>query len=252
MDLSKRECHFANDQPWVKTTRTLSFVDETPDIINIHDSGTNLDSLHNFDVGVDIDADADAASQRSSPQALSLPPLTKQHSEPQSQRPVHSESPGARGGERPSKKRAFSYSTLTSCRQPPRSEPDDARTPSQDSSNAHDTDLFPRYLASPAPNHNILYQFAHDHASPEIKSPARAELSALGNDVAEAISGIYLEAPKWPLEDPLEAMLFHNYVVKLAPLFDLCDIDRHFATVVPRRATVCPPLMNAVLAASAK
>jgi hypothetical protein len=47
-------------------------------------------------------------------------------------------------------------------------------------------------------------------------------------------------------------MLFRYFIQKLAPLFDMCDDERHFARVVPRRAVSCPPLMNAMMAASAK
>lgn len=57
---------------------------------------------------------------------------------------------------------------------------------------------------------------------------------------------------RWPLRDKNEAQLFCHYVRNIAPLFDLCDHERHFATVVPQRATTCPPLLNALLAASAK
>ncbi|KAI1734108.1 hypothetical protein F4680DRAFT_462654 [Xylaria scruposa] len=56
----------------------------------------------------------------------------------------------------------------------------------------------------------------------------------------------------WPLKDKHEAQLFCHWIRNVAPLFDLCDHERHFATVVPQRATTCPPLLNALLAASAK
>ncbi|OCL02702.1 hypothetical protein AOQ84DRAFT_348764 [Glonium stellatum] len=42
------------------------------------------------------------------------------------------------------------------------------------------------------------------------------------------------------------------FVENLASSFDLCDPDRHFALVVPQRAAVCPTLLNAILAASAR
>lgn len=63
---------------------------------------------------------------------------------------------------------------------------------------------------------------------------------------------VYLRRPQWPITNPQDAMLFRHFIQKLAPLFDMCDDERHFARVVPRRAVFCPPLMNAMLAASAK
>ncbi|KAH8898908.1 hypothetical protein GQ53DRAFT_635294, partial [Thozetella sp. PMI_491] len=64
---------------------------------------------------------------------------------------------------------------------------------------------------------------------------------------------LYMDTPQWPLQDHQESMLFRHYVYVLAPMFDLCDQEnRHFATVVARRAATCPLLLNALLAASAK
>lgn len=34
--------------------------------------------------------------------------------------------------------------------------------------------------------------------------------------------------------------------------FDLCDPERHFALIVPQRATHCPALLNAIYTASAR
>lgn len=47
-------------------------------------------------------------------------------------------------------------------------------------------------------------------------------------------------------------MLMRYFVENLSPCFDLCDPDRHFALVVPHRAAVCPVLLNAIFACSAK
>jgi hypothetical protein len=42
------------------------------------------------------------------------------------------------------------------------------------------------------------------------------------------------------------------YIENIAPFLDLCDLKRHFALVVPHRAASCPPLLNAIFAASAR
>lgn len=49
-----------------------------------------------------------------------------------------------------------------------------------------------------------------------------------------------------------EAVLMRYFVEVLAPWFDLCDPERHFALVVPHRARTCPPLLNAIFTASAR
>jgi hypothetical protein len=86
-------------------------------------------------------------------------------------------------------------------------------------------------------------------------------------------SQIYFDPPKWPLEDPQEATLFHYYITKVAIFvskfllskilalnslkliftkFDFCDRDQHFALVIPQRARVCRTLFNAIMAISAR
>lgn len=49
-----------------------------------------------------------------------------------------------------------------------------------------------------------------------------------------------------------EAVLIRYFVETLAPWFDLCDPENHFAAVVPHRARTCPPLLNAIFTASAR
>lgn len=70
--------------------------------------------------------------------------------------------------------------------------------------------------------------------------------------VSESLSAIYLETPVWPLSDREQAKLLRNYVEHIARNFDLCDPYRHFRTVVPQRAAICPTLLNAIFALSAR
>lgn len=223
----------------------MSFVDETPDIINIHDSSTgNFDTLDNFNIDVDI------TSTHSSPPLAPLYRLQSRDSTsfPEQDRPRSTteldETPSNDSG-RPSKKRALSSSSTGAWRTTPRSNPPDALSPSQKSDNAGP-------FASPVLDNDIILGVQSPQIAVALASSRQTDLSIPVDHVAEAISGIYLDTPRWPLEDPQEAMLFYNFIHVLAPLFDLCDSERHFATIVPRRAVICPPLMNAVLAASAK
>ncbi|KAJ4263896.1 hypothetical protein NW762_005933 [Fusarium torreyae] len=257
IEAKNRDYNFSQDQPWVKTNRALSFVDETPDIINIHDSSTgNFDTLDNFNIGPDLDN----VSNHSSPPPAPLQRFRSRDSGPVSEqdRP-HSVSnlegsPLNRDGERPSKKRALSSSSNGAWRNTPRSNPSDTLSPSQKSV---DNGPFARYpgspsVESPTLDNDIILGVGSPQVAAALASSRQADLAIPVDHVTEAISGIYLDTPRWPLEDPQEAMLFYNFIHVLAPLFDLCDSERHFATIVPRRAVICPPLMNAVLAASAK
>lgn len=74
----------------------------------------------------------------------------------------------------------------------------------------------------------------------------------------------------WPLKDPEEPRLIRYFVAELARWvmvsesqgmseamltnlqFDLCDYERHFELVVPRRAATCPLLLHAILAVSGR
>ncbi|WXC58784.1 hypothetical protein SNK03_004684 [Fusarium graminearum] len=225
IEAKAKEYNFSQDQPWVKTTRTLSFVDETPDVINIHDS-----SIGDFDT-------LDSVGIDSSPP---LAPLYKLQSRDSTERDrprsvADLTETLSNNNQRPSKKRALSSSSAGPwLATTPRSNSPDPISPSQKSDN------------------DIILGVASPQVAAALASSRQTDISVPVDHVTEAISGIYLDAPRWPLQDPQEAMLFYNFIHVLAPLFDLCDSERHFATIVPRRAVMCPPLMNAVLAASAK
>ena len=258
MDTAKRDYNFAHDQPWVKTNRTLSFVDETPDVINIHDpTASNLDNIELENTGFALESGSPQLSPRVYPTGFASSPSSL-HSHPNSE-PARAGSETSTlirdDSERPFKRRTLSnnsYSAAGSFRATPRSVSvlDRLRTPSASSQSIDETG-FSTYSEPSGLGHEILFDIPSEHVSPELDVPQVESNSTAGDHVAESLSGIYLESPQWPMERQ-EAMLLRYFVESLAPLFDLCDHERHFATVVPRRAVICPPLMNAVLAASAK
>jgi hypothetical protein len=53
-------------------------------------------------------------------------------------------------------------------------------------------------------------------------------------------------------QDEIDAKLLCYFVDRIARRFDMSDPARHFATILPRRAAVCPTLMNAMVALSAR
>ncbi|KAL4889687.1 hypothetical protein BDV59DRAFT_195499 [Aspergillus ambiguus] len=79
-------------------------------------------------------------------------------------------------------------------------------------------------------------------------SPAAARLGVTFSQT-NPISDRHFLLPQLALE---EACLLRYFVEDLAKWFDLCDPERHFAVVVPQRARSCPPLLNAILSASAR
>ncbi|MCJ1259177.1 hypothetical protein MMC24_007013 [Lignoscripta atroalba] len=74
-----------------------------------------------------------------------------------------------------------------------------------------------------------------------------------GFDVScTGLSPTYVDIAVWPLGDIKEAKLMRYFVDHLSVWFDLCDPLRSFATLVPQRAAICPPLLYAVFAVSAR
>ncbi|KAJ6176181.1 hypothetical protein N7485_003095 [Penicillium canescens] len=56
----------------------------------------------------------------------------------------------------------------------------------------------------------------------------------------------------WSFKDATEVLLFQHFTRCLSSFFDLCDPDHHFAIQIPVRARLYPPLMDAILALSAR
>ncbi|KAK6001804.1 hypothetical protein QM012_002294 [Aureobasidium pullulans] len=108
-------------------------------------------------------------------------------------------------------------------------------------------------VLSPAQTRQSFASPDKNDMSPSIFYDGPAVLTPSGVPISYASPGIlYTERPIWPLKSAQEAQLMRFFVEKIAPAIDLCDRDRHFALVVPQRASQCPILLNAVFAASAR
>ncbi|KAI5925576.1 hypothetical protein F4810DRAFT_708526 [Camillea tinctor] len=216
---AKREFRFARDQVWIQAAKSFNFVDETQEVVNIHET-----------------SDQDASDTETAPTkaAHQSPIVTKQETyRPQSASLDESSSVALspeRSGEpvdveHPKKKRALSLgSSIVSI-------------------TADVTDL----LAQSSMTLDCL------DADPSLLSnennPGLQLLLGVDDPL---LCEIYPEKPIWPLRDKQEANLFTHYINHIAPLFDLCDHERHFAYFVPQRAPSCPLLLNAIMAVSAK
>ncbi|KAJ0425004.1 hypothetical protein BJY00DRAFT_326115 [Aspergillus carlsbadensis] len=97
-------------------------------------------------------------------------------------------------------------------------------------------------------HHDERVSFENTNTSPIEMTPA-----SVSSDTDSVMRGLV----KPPLSlsithNTLEFLLFRYYIDHLSTWLDFCDPDRHFQMVVPQRARRCPPLMNAILAASAR
>ncbi|KAL1631785.1 hypothetical protein SLS56_004306 [Neofusicoccum ribis] len=229
-------------RPWCKTAHSLSYVDETPELRNIYDH--DGDSDDNIVVATPPGWRDHAASDL----AEALPTSTVSRTRPVLPSPPshHSiseagSSPKRRKLDAPRKSDAI-WSRPSAI--PLHSRPSNDRRLSQQTHTTppiaatHNEVIGPDDFPSLEPTTSIPSDFGPDfHAASE---------SAL------VLSSIYTDAPVWPLKEKEEAALLRYFVDNLAVLFDLCDPDRHFQLVVPHRAAVCPLLLNAILAVSAR
>lgn len=89
--------------------------------------------------------------------------------------------------------------------------------------------------------------------TPFVASEMPTPLSASNIPITSDDSGVpYSSTRMHRLVSGQEAQLMRFFIDSIAPSFDLCDRDRHFTLVVPQRALMCPILLNAVFAVSAK
>lgn len=108
-------------------------------------------------------------------------------------------------------------------------------------------------ILSPAQTRQSFASPGKTNMTPSIFYEEPTVFTPSGIPIAYASPGVlYTERPIWPLKSAQEAQLMRFFVEKIAPAIDLCDRDRHFALVVPQRASQCPILLNAVFAASAR
>jgi hypothetical protein len=77
-------------------------------------------------------------------------------------------------------------------------------------------------------------------------------LNVIASPVISNLTRIYFSGCLWPLQRKEEAVLMRHFVERLSICMDICDPNRHFALVVPHRASICPTLLNAIFACSAR
>ncbi|OJD31959.1 arca-like protein [Diplodia corticola] len=238
--IGKCDYDFSKTQPWCKITHSLNYVDETPELRNIYDHDQDADDNRvvtppGWRDHATLDSTDDTAV-RSLSQSVAVRPC------PETRQRV------SEAGSSPKRCRLET---------PHRAEPSH-KSPGQESSFFNRTATRLRSESSQVAPSDIasLHLSPRDGFAPlepasSLASNFATEFPSISSN-ATALSHLYLDTPIWPLEKKEEAVLLRYFVDNLASSFDLCDPDRHFQLVVPHRAAVCPPLMNAILAVAAR
>lgn len=226
---------FAEDQPWPRTKR-LSFIDETQDIATTYDH----DLLSS---GNSVTGERTPIPSGSSTRHVSTPRVIEQRSGSGTPTTLYTPRDELLS---PSKRRRLD------------TEPSSvARLGIVDHTSALvdvECEITPnsRQSISRSP---YIQRFDSDSLEIDVSStnsPHRNLQADILDVAADVPTQIYIKNPQWPLRDLEQAKLMRHYIDNIAPFLDLCDLKRHFALVVPHRAASCPPLLNAIFAASAR
>ncbi|KAG9962394.1 hypothetical protein KCU61_g4772, partial [Aureobasidium melanogenum] len=246
-----QQCRNNGDHSWVRVPRKLSFINQTREVMATYGQGTENEGQQLSEEVLEDDTPDETLSQH-------------QDSTVDTQS-IAETNPGATDTTSPNPLVVPSPQTL--------------QTPATfQSPTTQDVDM--QNQSYPELQHHLQHHHVttEQHASPSITEIVQAT----ENEIMQAVEGknnmtpnifyeeptaftpsgipiayaspgvLYTERPIWPLKSAQEAQLMRFFVEKIAPAIDLCDRDRHFALVVPQRASQCPILLNAVFAASAR
>ncbi|KAI1336497.1 hypothetical protein F5Y15DRAFT_418805 [Xylariaceae sp. FL0016] len=123
-----------------------------------------------------------------------------------------------------------------------------------------DTDPLRNKPSPVEPSHTQSQPHKQPHApydglesgSPMSVDPVSMNLNPHTPPLGNVMTSAFCDTAALPLKSRTEALLFRQYIQKLAVCLDLCDPLRHFELVVPERASTCHPLLNAVFAIAAR
>ncbi|KAK4945527.1 hypothetical protein LTR66_014378 [Elasticomyces elasticus] len=227
------------------TNRNLSFVDETRELVSIYDRGSEPE----FSATTPLEWTESTFSTLSA----SYPPLPgNQSASPSTSRPAPTRLDSTGGHSlsdvsSPTKRRRLTFGSSF------QGSPEDHSAPFPISPTAsHHAPSRGPYSTSPIGGAHDQPIDSSGFSDLEPTASHATDLGAGFSAVSETLSKVYLDAPIWPLQDREEARLLRYFVENLASSFDLTDPLDHFKTIVPQKAALCPTLLNAVFAASAR
>lgn len=106
---------------------------------------------------------------------------------------------------------------------------------------------------SPTENRNILKETPRSQSGLSLGGQVFQSPTNSTRTIGGSFAGSLVKPPSsFSTDSRLEVVLLRYFIHVLARWFDICDPERHFADIVPHRARWCPPLKNAILAASAR
>ncbi|EFX00742.1 ARCA-like protein [Grosmannia clavigera kw1407] len=225
---------FKPDQPWCRTRRPLTFVNENRELLSLYEDGLSDD---------EAESAAEAATTTTEePSGLLSPPENND---------VASGSYTAVLAKEPSNLDWLSPISLS--QSPSQSSTLIARYNDETASIAAAAAVAAVTTASvtaaAAANAATRPAYAGIGINPLIHPPEEQEQEQHHQMSSRVVPP---ELPTWPLENKMEACLFRYFIELSAKWFDLCDQERTFAVVVPCRAVLHAPLMNAIFAISAR
>lgn len=239
--LRKCDYDFAEDQTWCQTSHRLQFIDESSEVVADYET---------IEDPVDVDTITRVTRQPcpSSPRSFrNGADHTVGHDGRRTSVPSARSDPACSsptGGRRTDSHDIVSHRSFESLHH---------RTNASVSSPGF------AFVATPSSLDNIVYK------SPAAQSAGTSELlHSLTETISHhsldpgpspltsSLARIYQEGSLWPLQQKHEAVLMRHFVETLSISLDICDPERHFALVVPRRASICPTLLNAIFACSAR
>ncbi|KAI0548173.1 hypothetical protein F4679DRAFT_551522 [Xylaria curta] len=242
----RRDLHFSSDQTWVRAAKTFNFVDETQEVVNIYEtesqeSGSGNEKDNNKATAITPPPERPTSHSHGAPSPWPYPSLVNdlENGDPD-------QVEWTLGLCSPTRENLSARSGTTNGIR--------TQSPLETNLGLKDVDGVVHSLP-PINDGNSGFQAllnagrlldCGSNCPDSLNASVQAEINPYCS------TETYGTQRTWPLKDKHEAQLFCHWIRSVAPLFDLCDHERHFATVVPQRATTCLPLLNALLAASAK
>ncbi|KAI0438349.1 hypothetical protein F4803DRAFT_535442 [Xylaria telfairii] len=240
---NRRDLQFSSDQTWVRAAKSFNFVDETQEVVNIYET-TGQEN------GTDDDNDNEKIANTASPSERTTPHSHIAPSRGPNLSPRNDlENKDLNQAEWRLSLCSPTVENISTSSDIPNYIPMLSHSATSQGDKVSDVAL---HSSSPANDSSLGFQALLNAGRLLDYRNVCPESLDTPEDDTHWLAETYDTQRRWPLRDKNEAQLFCHYVRNIAPLFDLCDHERHFATVVPQRATTCPPLLNALLAASAK
>ncbi|KAI7325039.1 hypothetical protein KC340_g6201 [Hortaea werneckii] len=284
---ARSDLDFSKTQPWVKTARNLTFLDETQELISIYDHAAEPETDYTAvfqwpestgtPSGPSSGFDTHSAPRDSPATVNSNSALERVHStghadfarlsSPAKRRRLTTSGPYNTASTSPANSQGVLSHVFQSISSPAKSwhasphnkvSPHSGWTPQL----MQDIEELTGGYGADSSGMNVDTGDGSGYSAATASADASTGFASLEptvslgqqtfNAVSDSLSRIYLDTPVWPLEKKEEAYLLRYYVENLSRNFDLTDSLKHFRYMVPQRAATCPTLLNAILALSAR